>query len=164
MSGQGVPVGAASLLDRLIDDAPDREQDPPRTRQTQMREALESIRRDLEGLLNTRQCPTSPPAGLPQLRRSLMSYGTADFVGANMVTTEQRRVFAARLEEAIRDAEPRLRHLAVSVLNPRETAERVLRLRIEATITLDDLALPVLFSSTVSPSTLRFSVADASDV
>ena len=50
------------------------------------------------------------------------------------------------------------------MLNPRDSAERVLRLRIEATVLLDDLALPVLFASTVSPSTLRFSVSEASDV
>ena len=164
MSGHAVPLGQASLLDRLIDTAPDLRQDPPRTRQMQTRETLESLRRDLEALLNTRQRPTTPPAEYPELARSLLTYGTADFISANMVTTEQRRVFAARLEEAIHESEPRLRSLTVSVLNPRDTSERVLRLRIEATVTLDDQALPVLFSSTVSPSTLRFSVAEASDV
>ena len=148
----------------MIDAAPDLSIDPPRTRQTQTREALESIRRDLEALLNTRQRPFTPPAALRQLRRSLLSYGTGDFTGANMGTIEPRRVFADRLEKAIRDGEPRLRQLAVTVLNPRDSAERVLRLRIEATVLLDDLALPVLFASTVSPSTLRFSVSEASDV
>ncbi len=164
MSGHGINLAAPSLLDRLIDQAPDLSLDPPRSRQAQMRDALDSIRRDLEALLNTRRHPVSPPAALVQLRRSLLSYGTADFIGANLVTIEQRRVFAARLEDAIRESEPRLRQLAVSVLDPRDSAERVLRLRIEANVTLDDLSVPVLFASTISPATLRFSVSEASHV
>ncbi len=160
----GLPLAAPSLLDRLIDTAPDLSRDPPRGRQDQTRDALDSLRRDLEALLNTRRRPISPPRALTQLRRSLLSFGTADFIGANMVTIEQRRVFALRLEEAIRDSEPRLQHLVVTVLNPRDNAERVLRLRIEATVVFDDLLLPVLFASTISPSTLRFSVSEANDV
>ena len=81
-----------------------------------------------------------------------------------MVTREQRQVFAATLEEAIRDSEPRFRNLSVSVLDPRDAAERVLRLRIEATVVLEDSAVPVLFASSVNPATLRFSVAEASYV
>jgi type VI secretion system protein ImpF len=164
MSVAAIPIDAASLLDRLIDAAPDLSIDPPRSRQNLTRDTLESIRRDLEALLNTRRRPMSPPSALRQLRRSLLSYGTGDFIGANMVTIEQRRTFAAKLEEAIRDSEPRLRHLAVTVLNPRDSSERVLRLRIEAVVSLDDVAMPVLFASTISPSTLRFSVSEASDV
>ncbi len=129
-----------------------------------MRDALESLRRDLEGVLNTRRCPTTPPPGLPRLRRSLLTYGVGDFIGANMTTREQRAVFAAGLEEAIRDCEPRFRQLSVTVLDPREATERVLRLRIEAMVTLEGSTTPVLFASSVNPATLRFSVAEASHV
>ena len=48
------------------------------------------------------------------------------------------------------------------MLDPRDSAERVLRLRIEATVVLEDLPVPVLFASSVSPTTLRFSVAEGS--
>ena len=159
-----VPLAAPSLLDRLLDDAPDVLIDPPRTRQAQVRDALESIRRDLEAVLNTRRCPTSPPAGLQRLRRSLLTYGVGDFIGANMTTREQRQVFAAALEEAIRDCEPRFRNLSVAVLDPRDAGERVLRLRIEAMVVLEDSAMPVLFASSINPATLRFQVAEASHV
>ncbi len=164
MINHAIPLAAPSILDRLLDDAPDLSIDPPRSRPTQVRDALDSLRRDLEALLNTRRRPITPPNALPQLRRSLFSYGTADFIGANLVTIEQRRLFAARLEEAIRDSEPRLRQLAVTVLDPKDNAERVLRLRIEATVLLDDVNVPVLFASTISPATLRFSVAEANHV
>ncbi len=157
-----VPLAAPSILDRLLDDAPDLAVDPPRTRQAQMRDVLASLRRDMEGLLNTRCCTTTPPAGLPQLRRSLLCYGMSDFIGANMSSADSRRVFASGVELALHNYEPRLRGVSVSVLDPRESAERVLRLRIEASIVLEDASVPVLFTSSVSPTTLRFSVAEAS--
>ncbi len=164
MSARGVALSAPSVLDRLLDPAPDLSIDPPRSRQTQRRDALDSLCRDLETLLNTRRRPITPPSALAQLRTSLLSYGVADFIGANMGTREQRDVFAAKIEEAIRTFEPRLQHLSVSVLDPQESAERVLRLRIEATVLLVAEPTPVLFASTVNPATLRFSVAEASHV
>lgn len=161
MSGLATSLAAPSLLDRLLDAEPDLSVDTPRTRQRQVRDALESLRRDLEAVLNTRRCPATPPGGLKQLRRSLLTFGVGDFIGANMVTREQRQVFAAALEEQIRDSEPRLRNLSVSVLDPRDGGERVLRLRIEASVVLEDHAVPVLFASSINPATLRFSVSEA---
>ena len=164
MSDFFVPLAAPSLFDRLLDAEPDKTVDPPRTRQKQVSDALESLRRDLETVLNTRRCPRTPPRTLPRLRRSLLTFGMGDFIGANMITREQRQIFAATIEEAIRESEPRLRNLSVSVMDPRDAAERVLRLRIEAMVVLEDSAVPVLFASLINPSTLRFSVAEASYV
>ena len=159
---RAVPLSAPSILDRLLDDAPDLSADPPRTRQAQTRDVLASLRRDMEALLNTRCCTTTPPAELAQLRRSLLCYGMSDFIGANMASLESRRMFANGVEIALHTYEPRLKGVSVAVLDPRESAERVLRLRIEATIVLEDSPVPVLFTSSVSPTTLRFSVAEAS--
>ena len=164
MSDVSAPLAAPSLLDRLLDAEPDKSVDPPRTRQRQVSDALESLRRDLETVLNTRRCPNTPPKKLPRLRRSLLTYGLGDFIGANMITREQRQMFATTIEEAIRESEPRFRNLSVSVMDPRDSAERVLRLRIEAMVVLEDSAVPVLFASSVNPATLRFSVAEASYV
>lgn len=160
----GTTLSAPSVLDRLLDFAPDLRIDPPRTRQTQMRDALDSLSRDLEALLNTRRLHITPPAALQQLRTSLFSYGVADFIGANLGTREQRQVFAVKLEEAIRTFEPRFRNVSVTVQDPRESSERVLRLRIEATVVLVVGPIPVLFTSSVNPTTLRFAVAEASHV
>ncbi len=160
----GTALSAPSVLDRLLDSAPEQLVDPPRTRQAQMRDALASLSRDLEALLNTRRLHRTPPDALGQLNSSLFAYGVADFIGANLGTREQREVFAARLEQAIGTFEPRFRNVSVAVLDPRETAERVLRLRIEATVVLVAGPTPVLFASAVNPTTLRFSVAEASHV
>ena len=52
----------------------------------------------------------------------------------------------------------------MSVLDPRDSAERILRLRIEATVHLFADPTPVLFASAVNPATLRFNVSEASHV
>ena len=43
-----------SLLDRLLDDEPNNNQDAPQARHQVLRELKQSVRRDLENLLNTR--------------------------------------------------------------------------------------------------------------
>jgi type VI secretion system protein ImpF len=44
-----------SLLDRLIDEAPELSFDPPRSRTEELRAIRETFRRDIEAILNTRR-------------------------------------------------------------------------------------------------------------
>ena len=81
-----------------------------------------------------------------------------------MSSREQRQAFAAKLEDAIRTFEPRFHNVSVALLDRRDSAERILRLRIEATVHLVAGPTPVLFASAVNPATLRFTVAEASHV
>lgn len=50
-----------SVLDRLIDSEPERNQEPPLTRSQSLRELRTALRRDLEWLFNTRCTIESPP-------------------------------------------------------------------------------------------------------
>lgn len=152
-------VLARSLLDRLFDEDPDQRVERIETRQNQLREAMDGLRRDLEVLMNTRCCPITPPRGLPELQRSLLTYGISDFVNANLLSREQRERFARQLESIVLAFEPRFRSLTVTVLDPRNVVERVLRLRIEAVAVLHEETLPVVLSSELNPATLRFAVA-----
>ncbi len=154
------PVPARSLLDRLLDDEPDQRVERIETRQGQLRASVEALRRDLEALLNARCCPTTPPRGLPELQRSLLTYGTSDFTMANLLSRDQRERFARQLEQVVLAFEPRFRSLAVTVLDPRNSSERVLRLRIEALAILQEETLPIVLSTELNPVTLRFAVAD----
>ena len=56
--------------------------DPPRNRYQVLREVKQSIRRDLENLLNTRRQPRPLPPGLEELEASLVSYGVPDVSGS----------------------------------------------------------------------------------
>lgn len=154
-------VLARSILDRLIDEEPDRGVDPPVSLSQQIREVRESIRRDLEALLNTRRCPTAPPSSLPELKDALTSYGVDGMVSANLVTDEAKLQLARMIERRIAMYETRLSDVRVTILKSRTMTERALRMRIQATFRLHDGMPPISFESTIDPSTQRFLVEAA---
>lgn len=147
-----------SVLDRLVDLDPDRSEDHPKTIGDQVLEVRESLRRDLERLLNTRRCPTSPPDGEEDLTDSLVAFGVDGFFVTALVTDRQREAFASAMEKRIRAFEPRLADLIVSTLPPRHPSERSLRLRIEAVYRAQEGMPAIAFETAVDPSTQRFRV------
>ncbi|MEK1863509.1 MAG: type VI secretion system baseplate subunit TssE, partial [Rhizobium leguminosarum] len=154
-------VLARSILDRLIDEAPDRGADPPMSFVDQVRDVREAIRRDLEALLNTRRCPTTPPAALSELRDALVSYGVDGIVSANLMTDQAKLKLAQAIERRIALFETRLSDVRVTILKSRTMTERALRMRIQATFRLHEGMPPISFESTIDPSTQRFLVEAA---
>ena len=153
---------ARSLLDRLTDHDPDLASDPPQPIGQQIRELREGLRRDLEALLNTRRCPTTPEDGKEgELSRSLLSYGADGFFTTSLVTDEQRGEFARALALRIRLGEPRLEDVQVAALPPRLAGERSLRLRIEATYRLQPGLPAIAFETAVDPTTQRLQIEAA---
>lgn len=151
-------VLARSILDRLIDEAPDRTVDPPMSFVDQVRDVREAIRRDLEALLNTRRCPATPPAALSELKDALVSYGVGGIVSANLMTDQAKLKLAAAIERRIALFETRLSDVRVTILKSRTMTERALRMRIQATFRLHEGMPPISFESTIDPSTQRFLV------
>ena len=91
-----------SVLDRLLDDEPDRQQEPVKSRNQVLRDLKQSVRRDLENLLNTRwRCAPLPPHR-SERELSLVNYGIPDIAGADLGSAEQREQFRRTLEAAIR--------------------------------------------------------------
>src|SRR5918994_1889326 len=86
-----------SVLDRLLDDDPGVSAEPPRNRSQLLRDLKLSVRRDVENLLNARRRNVALPPGLPELARSLLSYGVADFSGTGPATAKQRETFCRAL-------------------------------------------------------------------
>ncbi|MGI2035391.1 type VI secretion system baseplate subunit TssE [Rhizobium panacihumi] len=154
-------VLSRSILDRLIDDAPDRDFDPPASVTDQTRQMREAIRRDLESLLNTRRCPSAPPSELTELKDALVSYGLDGMVSANLVTDEAKLALARMIERRISMFETRLSDVRVTILKSRTMTERALRMRIQATFRLHEGMPPISFESTIDPSTQRFLVEAA---
>jgi type VI secretion system protein ImpF len=152
---------ARSIFDRLIDDEPDRMFDPQVNMVDQVREVRESIRRDLEALLNTRRCPEAPPAAFSELKDALVSYGVDGMVSANLATDEAKLRLAQMVERRISMFETRLSDVRVTILKSRTMTERALRMRIQATFRLHEGMPPISFESTIDPSTQRFMVEAA---
>lgn len=154
----GERVLARSVLDRLIDASPDIDTDQPVSVAEQIRETRESIRRDLEALLNTRRRPVAPPAALSELKDALVSYGVDGIVSANLVTDESKLMLARSIERRIALFEPRLSDVRVTILRNSQAGERTLRMRIQASFRLHEGMPPISFESTIDPSTQRFLV------
>lgn len=151
-------VFARSVLDRLLDANPDMKQDPLVSPIDQSCEMREAIRRDLENLLNTRRCPTTPPAELKELGCSLVCFGIDGFVSMNLVSDEAKLVLARALERRIALFENRLSDVRLTILKNGATPRRTLRIGLEATFKPHD-GLPLIrFEIVIDPSTQRFCV------
>lgn len=146
-----------SLLDRLT-----QPESGPMVRQPGWGAALAqmklSLRRDLEALLNTRRRPGALGGDLPELARSSIRFGIPDFVAVNMAAQERQAAFGRALERVIRDYEPRLANVAVTLLPPPRGQDRTLCFRIEAMIRIEPAPEPIIFESVLDPISRTFSV------
>ena len=160
MSGRAGPPGRGSaarvqapLLDRLIDDAPDQERDPPVSAADSMIALRNSVRRDLEALLNARRRWRSWPARLTQLATSPIGYGIPDFASGAFSDARRREELRIEIEETIRRFEPRFISVRVQLVDTQERLETTLRLRIEAVLHAEPAPEAVTFDTLVDPTT-----------
>jgi type VI secretion system protein ImpF len=151
-----------SLLDRLLDADPGVRREPPAAQHLLLRELKQSVRRDLENLLNTRIRNVTWGPHLEELDRSLVSYGLPDFNGLSLGSTADRERFCRLLEAVIRQNEPRLLNVRVQSVADTEPIDRVFRFRIEALLRAEPAPEPVAFDSMVKPTTGNFEVRGAS--
>jgi type VI secretion system protein ImpF len=123
-----------------------------------LRELKQSVRRDLENLLNTRwRCKSFPP-DYEELEVSLMNYGIPDLTNANLGVAQNREEFRRIIEKAIRKFEPRFKSVSVHLVPSPDRFDRTMRFRIDAMLHAEPDPEPVTFDSAVEPSTFSFKV------
>jgi type VI secretion system protein ImpF len=152
----------ASVLDRLLDDHPEQQHELPKARHQLLRELKQSVRRDLENLLNTRWRCVSWPPNLDELELSLVNYGIPDFTGVNMASPAERERLRRLIEQIVRKFEPRFKTVKVIMLANRDETDRTLRFRIDAMLYAEPAPEPVIFDSELEPITNSFNVASES--
>ncbi|HTF90214.1 MAG TPA: type VI secretion system baseplate subunit TssE [Planctomycetota bacterium] len=147
-----------SILDRLIDEAPEQSREAPVSAQQFLRDLRSSVRRDVESLLNTRQRFVEAPEGLRELCSSVYEYGIPDVAGTNLSSKRRRDEFLKIIESELRDHEPRFK--TVRVISGGETGslQRTLRFRIEALMHAEPAPEQVQFDSRIEPVTRAFQV------
>jgi type VI secretion system protein ImpF len=142
-----------SLLDRLLDDDPAATRDAPRARSQVLSELKQSVRRDLENLLNSRWRCEALPDDQDELPLSLVNYGIPDITGASLGSAANREQFRQVIERVIRHFEPRFQQVTVEMLENAEPLDRALRFRIEALLYAEPAPEPVVFDSALQPAT-----------
>jgi type VI secretion system protein ImpF len=141
----------ASILDRLIDDAPHLHVEADKDRHQQLRELRNSVRRDLQNLLNTRYRIVAPPEEFSELAISLLNYGLPDLATVNVADIEKKREFIRLLEKIVSDYEPRFKSVKVHHIPNKKTSDRTLRFRIDATLYADPAPEMIVFDSVLDP-------------
>ncbi|PKM46550.1 MAG: type VI secretion system baseplate subunit TssE [Gammaproteobacteria bacterium HGW-Gammaproteobacteria-1] len=151
-----------SLLDRLIDNEPHSQSEIDQGHHQLLRQMRDSVRRDLETLLNTRYHIIAPPEEYAELEKSLLNYGLPDLATVNIIDKKRRDEFTTRLETTLSDFEPRFKSVRVSYVDNKDSTDRTLRFRIDAEIYADPLPETVVFDSILESVTRTVSVKEIS--
>jgi type VI secretion system protein ImpF len=153
------------LLDRLIDLEPDKQRDPPLSPAESIAVLRHSLRRDLETLLNARRRWRSWPEGYTELDVSPVGYGISDFSAGAFNDPQRREGLRSDVEHTIRRFEPRLTRLRVMLVEPKDSLEARLHLRIEALLRVEPAPEPIAFDTLVDAATAEVTVQqDAGDL
>ncbi|MCY7377391.1 MAG: type VI secretion system baseplate subunit TssE, partial [Pyrinomonadaceae bacterium] len=148
-----------SVLDRLLDFEPKSSQEAPKSRSKSLRELKQSVRRDLEWLLNTRCYPEDVDEKLEEVLKSVVFFGLPDFTGVSAKSHVEQKRLTLALETAIKYFEPRFIDLKVR-LEPVSNIDRTLRFRIEANLDIDPAPEPVVFDTVLQLGSGGFAVKE----
>lgn len=140
-----------SILDRLIDEDPTNALDNDKSHAQYLRDLRNSVKRDLENLMNTRFRMQAPPEQLAQLEKSLLNYGLPDLATVNIADIEKKRQFIKDLERTLITYEPRFKTIKVIHIENKELNDRTLRFRIDATLYADPAPETIIFDSVLDP-------------
>jgi len=140
-----------SILDRLMDDEPHIQIEQDKNRTQYLRELRNSVKRDLENLLNTRYRMQSTPEDLKEIEFSILNYGLPDLATVNIADIEKKRAFTKNLEKTLRIFEPRFKSVKVIHIDNKDTTDRTLRFRIDATLHADPAPEVIIFDSVLDP-------------
>jgi type VI secretion system protein ImpF len=146
-----------SVLDRLIDQEPERKLEPPLTRAQSLRELKAALRRDLEWLLNTRRTIEESPTSLKELERSLYNYGLPDVSSLYLRSSKDQETLLKAIKTAINLFEPRLLNIKVT-LEPAADDTRVIRFAIEGLLRMDPAPEHVFFDTMLEPMSGQYQV------
>ncbi len=146
----------ASVYDRLID--LDGDSSAPKSRSQILFELKQSVRRDLQNLLNTRwKCVHWPP-GYEELELSLVNYGIPDFTGVNMGGYEEQTRLIQIVERAVGFFEPRFQRFSIEQVSSRVDYDRTLRFKIEGLLRAEPSPEPVSYDTQLNVNSAEFEV------
>jgi type VI secretion system protein ImpF len=151
------------LLDRLIDDAPDIAHEVPLSFGDAENILKNSVRRDLEALLNSRRRWRSLPTRYSELPTSVIGYGISDFASGAFNDAAQRDKLRFEIEQAIRQFEPRLTGVRVTLVEGSNNLDATLRLQIDAMLRTEPAPEPIAFETLVDSATSEVTVRPDSE-
>jgi type VI secretion system protein ImpF len=141
-----------SVLERLIDRAPELAADPPVTRAQSVRQLKNALRRDLEWLLNTRRSPEPAGPEYVETQNSLFNFGLPDVTSLGWDSENDRGKLARMIHETVARFEPRITRLNVIPLESSAATRHVLRFQIEGWLEMDPAPERITFDTVLQLS------------
>jgi type VI secretion system protein ImpF len=139
-----------SVLDRLLDDAPDQTKNAILT--FSLPDFKAALARDLESLLNTRVVYSSELVGkYPKAHESVLNYGIPDLSSLSLRNPEHKDYLRDQICEAIKTHDKRLHDVSVTFITEGNT-ERLLHFRVDALLKIHPARPPVSFDATLQLS------------
>jgi type VI secretion system protein ImpF len=136
-----------SLLDRLIDD---KDNPLPTMRASSTNYFKDSVRRDLEWLLNTR-APIEAPHG-KESEHSLYTFGLPDISSISVLSYRDRQVLTKAIQSAIVKFEPRIQNPRVVLVTASDQRVQSIRFIIEGVLRMEPNPEPVAFDTVLDLS------------
>jgi type VI secretion system protein ImpF len=136
-----------SVLDRLIDEAPASNVEPPLSRSQSVRLFKTALRRDLEWLLNARRTITPVPDDCDELTRSVFAFGLPDITSMSKDSRESFERLARLIQAAIDTFEPRLTDVTVQLADGDSKLLRDAHFVIDGILKLDPMPERVMFDT-----------------
>jgi type VI secretion system protein ImpF len=135
-----------SVLDRLLDFEPQVSEEAPKSRSKSLRELKQSVKRDLEWLLNARIYTSEFDENLEEIKKSVLTCGLPDFTGISARNMEDLEGLSGSIEKAIRNFEPRFLNVEIE-LEPINDNNRILNFKIEAFLDIEPTPEPIVFDT-----------------
>ncbi len=151
-----------SILDRLIDNDLNNNVETDPDLHQRLKELRNSVRRDLENLLNTRFRMLEPATEFSEIQNSLLNYGLPDLATVNMTNDEKRLEFTQQLETILITYEPRFKSVKITHMENSDLLDKTLRFRIDATLYADPSPEIVVFDSVLEPVTRSVNIEETS--
>ncbi|HEV2146624.1 MAG TPA: type VI secretion system baseplate subunit TssE [Longimicrobiaceae bacterium] len=132
----------ALLLDRLVDESPQSAAEPAPLRVLDRDALLDSVRREVKRLLNTRCTLTLEE--LEGRERTVLEYGLPDFSHLHTRDPRAQEALAEHIRATVAAYEPRLRQARIAV-EPLRNSQRELLVRVDAMLVVGDVMEAVSF-------------------
>src|SRR5262249_23242996 len=100
-------------------------------------QVVDTVRRDLEDLLNTHRTDQDIPEELVEVHNSIVTFGLPDLVSSQSTARYVADPVGAAIEEAISRFEPRLHDVRADILESKEVKQLRLEFQIQATLRVE---------------------------
>ncbi len=131
----------------------------PKSRSQSLQELKQSVRRDIEWLLNSRNTNAEIPEGLKEVRKSLAAYGLPDFTTMSSKDVDDRKELIDSVEDALKFFEPRIMKLKV-ILDETDIVNRGVRFKIQGVLRVEPTPEPVVFDTVLQTGIGEFEITE----